>query len=706
MMCQHCGKNQATVNLRLRMNNEGVQVNMCHRCYEEVKGQMNAGNFSPFNFEANNFFQQNGNHKSTAQTKQKEGQQDEGLLDELGKNLSNDAREGKIDPVIGRSNEIKRVIETLNRRNKNNPVLIGEPGVGKTAIAEGLAVKIHEGDVPVKLMNKEVYVLDVASLVSNTGIRGQFEERMQQLIDEVESRPEVILFIDEIHLLVGAGTAESSQMDAGNILKPALARGSMQLIGATTLKEYRQIEKDAALERRFQPIIVNEPSAEDAVKILQGIKDRYEAFHDVTYPDDVVESFVTLSQRYIQDRFLPDKAIDLMDEVGSRLNLQFGAPDAKSIEARLEEVVAEKERAAEAEDYESAAYLRTEEIQLRKQLENANETEVEEIIVSVEDVQQIVEEKTGIPVTKLQADEQAKMKDLAESLRAKVIGQDDAVDKVAKAVRRSRAGLKSKTRPIGSFLFVGPTGVGKTEITKVLAEELFGSRDALIRLDMSEYMEKHAVSKIIGSPPGYVGHEEAGQLTEQVRRKPYSIILLDEIEKAHPDVQNMFLQIMEDGRLTDSHGRTVSFKDTVIIMTSNAGTGVQEVSVGFNKVEHDAISTLESLSNYFKPEFLNRFDAIVQFNELTEAHLLEIVDLMLVDVEEVIEENNITITITDQAKEALVSLGYDKRFGARPLRRVIQDKIEDQLTDLILEEDVVEAVHVDVENDEIVVTNA
>lgn len=706
MMCQHCGKNQATVNLRLRMNNEGVQVNMCHQCYEEVKGQMNAGNFSPFNLDANNFFQQNGNHKSTAQTKQKERQQDDGLLDELGKNLSNDAREGKIDPVIGRSNEIKRVIETLNRRNKNNPVLIGEPGVGKTAIAEGLAVKIHDGDVPVKLMNKEVYVLDVASLVSNTGIRGQFEERMQQLIEEVESRPEVILFIDEIHLLVGAGTAESSQMDAGNILKPALARGAMQLIGATTLKEYRQIEKDAALERRFQPIIVNEPSAEDAVKILQGIQDRYEAFHGVTYPAEVVEAFVTLSQRYIQDRFLPDKAIDLMDEVGSRLNLQFGAPDAKSIEARLEEVVAEKEQAAEAEDYESAAYLRTEEIQLRKQLEHANEVEVEEIIVSVEDVQEIVEEKTGIPVTKLQADEQAKMKDLAESLRAKVIGQEDAVDKVAKAVRRSRAGLKSKTRPIGSFLFVGPTGVGKTEITKVLAEELFGSRDALVRLDMSEYMEKHAVSKIIGSPPGYVGHEEAGQLTEQVRRKPYSIILVDEIEKAHPDVQNMFLQIMEDGRLTDSHGRTVSFKDTVIIMTSNAGTGVKEVSVGFNKQQHDAVATLDTLSNYFKPEFLNRFDAIVQFNALTEEHLLDIVDLMLVELEETIEENNITITITDAAKQALVTLGYDQRFGARPLRRVIQDKIEDQLTDLILEEELVEAVHVDVKDDLIVVTKA
>lgn len=703
MMCQHCGKNKATVNLRLQMNNQKMQVNMCHSCYQEVQGQMHAGNFSPFNSEQFNAFQENGSHKSTTRTKQME--QQEGLLDELGRNLTNDAREGLIDPVIGRSSEIKRVIETLNRRTKNNPVLIGEPGVGKTAIAEGLAVKIHEGDVPVKLMNKEVYMLDVASLVSNTGIRGQFEERMKQLIEEVEARPEVILFIDEIHLLVGAGTAEGSQMDAGNILKPALARGSMQLIGATTLKEYRQIEKDAALERRFQPIIVKEPTAEDAIQILHGIKDRYEAFHDVKYSDEVISAFVTLSQRYIQDRFLPDKAIDLMDEVGSRLNLIHGAPDAKAIQERIDEVVASKEAAAEAEDYEKAAYLRTEEIHLRKQLERAEEVEkVENIEVTVAEVEQIVEEKTGIPVTKLQAAEQAKMKNMADSLRAKVIGQDEAVDKVAKAIRRSRAGLKAKTRPIGSFLFVGPTGVGKTEITKVLAEELFGSRDALVRLDMSEYMEKHAVSKIIGSPPGYVGHEEAGQLTEQVRRKPYSIILLDEIEKAHPDVQNMFLQIMEDGRLTDSQGRTVSFKDTVIIMTSNAGTGAKEINVGFNAGEHDAVQTLDALSNYFKPEFLNRFDAIVQFNELTEEHLLEIVDLMLVDLEDTIEEKDIAITISDEAKKVLVSLGYDKRFGARPLRRVIQDKIEDPLTDLILEEDIVEKVHVDVVDEEIVVT--
>ncbi|MFC5588858.1 AAA family ATPase [Sporosarcina soli] len=712
MKCQQCGKNQATMNLWIQMNHQKMQINMCHQCFNEIQNTLNSGDFSSFNENANDafakqFFQANGGKQARTQTVQEQGNRGNGLLDQLGKNLSSEAREGLIDPVIGRDQEVKRVIETLNRRNKNNPVLIGEPGVGKTAIAEGLAVKIVEGDVPMKLMNKEVYLLDVASLVTNTGIRGQFEERMKQLVEELQTRKDVILFIDEIHLLVGAGSTEGSQMDAGNILKPALARGGLQLIGATTLKEYRQIEKDAALERRFQPIIVKEPSAEDTVKILNGIKDRYEKFHEVHYSDEAIQAFVTLSQRYIQDRFLPDKAIDLMDEVGARLNLVHSEKDVASIEMRLNEVSKEKVQAAEAEDYEKAANLRYEEIRLQKQLEEINkDEEVARVEVSVADIEQIVEEKTGIPVTKLQAAEQAKMKGMAESLRAKVIGQEDAVDKIAKAIRRSRAGLKSKQRPIGSFLFVGPTGVGKTEITKVLAEELFGSRDALIRLDMSEYMEKHAVSKIIGSPPGYVGHEEAGQLTEQVRRNPYSILLLDEIEKAHPDVQNIFLQIMEDGRLTDSHGRTVSFKDTVIIMTSNAGTGDKKVNVGFNRIEHDSITTLENLSDYFKPEFLNRFDAIVQFNTLTEENLLEIVDLMLADLQANIEENEIEMTITAEAKQALVKLGYDKRFGARPLRRVIQDKIEDQLTDLILEEDVIEKVQVEVVEEEIVVTKA
>src|SRR5690625_4798601 len=576
MKCQYCQMNDATVNMTMQINNRRMQMHLCNDCFQELQGKMaNPENF--FSGEnandafSNGFFQAGGQGQTGTRTKQKTNKGN-GLLDQLGKNITDDARSGLVDSVIGRDNEIKRVIETLNRRNKNNPVLIGEPGVGKTAIAEGLAVKIVEGSVPTKLMNKEVYLLDVASLVANTGIRGQFEERMKQLIEELKTREDVILFVDEIHLLVGAGTAESSQMDAGNILKPALARGELQLIGATTLKEYRQIEKDAALERRLQPIIVKEPSIEDTIHILHGIKDRYEEFHQVHYPDEAIQAFVTLSDHYIQDRLLPDKAIDLMDEVGSRLNLINSEMDAQTIEKRLEEIVKEKEKAAEIEDYETAANLRYQEIQLQKQLEKAKENkEKMDANVSVEAIEQIVEEKTGIPVTKLQADEQAKLRDLDKQLSAKVIGQEEAVQKVAKAIRRSRAGLKSKYRPIGSFLFVGPTGVGKTEITKVLAEELFGSRDALIRLDMSEYMERHSVSKIIGSPPGYVGHEEAGQLTEQVRRNPYSIILLDEIEKAHSDVQNMFLQIMEDGHLTDSHGRQVSFKDAVIIMRAEIG---------------------------------------------------------------------------------------------------------------------------------------
>lgn len=712
MKCQKCQTNVANINMQMQYNNEKFNVHLCQSCFQEIQGQMTGQNpFSQGDLFSDNFFQQafggEGQGQSRTRTKQKEQNGQGGLLDELGTNVTDQARQGQIDPVIGRDNEVKRVIETLNRRNKNNPVLIGEPGVGKTAIAEGLALKVIEGDVPAKLINKEIYILDVASLVANTGIRGQFEERMKQLISELKERTDAILFIDELHLLVGAGTAEGSQMDAGNILKPALARGELQVIGATTLKEYRQIEKDAALERRFQPIIVKEPSLEESVLILQGIKDRYENFHGVKYSDEVIDAFVKLSDRYIQDRFLPDKAIDLMDEVGSRLNLANAEGDASSIESQLKSIIEQKEKAAEKEDYEQAANLRYQELQLEKQLEKAKENKNElSSDVTVHDIEEIVEEKTGIPVTKLQADEQDKLKNIREQLASKVVGQAQAVDNIAKAIRRSRAGLKSKYRPIGSFLFVGPTGVGKTELSKVLAEELFGQRDALVRLDMSEYMEKHTVSKIIGSPPGYVGHEEAGQLTEKVRRNPYSIILLDEIEKAHPDVQNMFLQIMEDGHLTDSHGRTVSFKDTVIIMTSNAGTGTKQINVGFGADESEQANAFEHLSAYFKPEFLNRFDAIIEFNQLSEENLLTIVDLMLVDLENTIENDSIKITVTDDAKEKLVKIGYKPQFGARPLRRVIQDKIENQLTDLILEEENVEAVNVVVENDDIVVKKA
>ena len=703
MKCQKCQTRPATVNLTLRMNQHMEHFHVCQSCFNEIKQD----SFNPSGFFGSNgdqmfnAFSSGTNPKQGQRVHTKSAKGGGGLLDQLGRNLTDAASAGLIDPVIGRDPEVKQVIETLNRRNKNNPVLIGEPGVGKTAIAEGLALKIVEEQVPNKLKNKQLYLLDVASLVANTGIRGQFEERMNQLIDELKQRKDVILFVDEIHLLVGAGTAEGSQMDAGNILKPALARGELQLIGATTLKEYRQIEKDAALERRLQPIIVKEPTTDEAVQILQGIKDRYEKFHNVSYSDEVIEQAVRLSKRYIQDRFLPDKAIDLIDQAGARLNLLHAESDKSVIETRLEEIAVKKAEAAEIEDYETAAHLRHEELKLENQLKEVEDTPSSE--VTIQDIQQIIEEKTGIPVQKMQADEQSKMRDLAEQLATKVIGQDHAVDKVAKAIRRSRAGLKVAARPIGSFLFVGPTGVGKTELAKVLAEELFGTRDSLIRLDMSEYMERHSVSKIIGSPPGYVGHEEAGQLTEKVRRNPYSLVLLDEIEKAHPDVQHMFLQIMEDGHLTDSHGRTVSFKDTVIIMTSNAGTSFKEIQVGFNKDQNEAVSTLENLKDFFKPEFLNRFDSIINFKPLSTDALVEIVDLMLGELIAQLNEQDYQLSITDEAKEFLAKKGYNPDFGARPLRRVIQETVEDGITDLLLDESEATEIVVELVEEEIVV---
>lgn len=691
MMCQVCKQKQANVFLHVQVNNEKQQLHLCDACYEKQKQQLKvpAGfHFDHFDQLFSDFFAPlTSESVSHVQQQQEQQPKRNGLLDQFGRNLTQLAKAGLIDPVIGREKEIERVIEILNRRNKNNPVLIGEPGVGKTAIVEGLALKIAEGSVPTKLLNKEVYVLDVASLVANTGIRGQFEERMKQLIAELQQRKNVILFIDEIHLLVGAGSAEGS-MDASNILKPTLARGELQIIGATTLKEYRQIEKDAALERRFQPVIVHEPTIEQAINMLKGIQPKYEQFHQVKYTDEAIHACVTLSHRYIQDRFLPDKAIDLLDEAGSKVSLKATPTNKEAIEQRLEQIRKEKEKAAQEENYELAAKLRTEELQLEKQLQQNGQAE--QPVVDVIHIQQIIEEKTGIPVGKLQAEEQTKMKHLEENLAKKVIGQEEAVRKIAKAIRRSRAGLKAKNRPIGSFLFVGPTGVGKTELSKTLAEELFGSKDAMIRLDMSEYMEKHAVSKLIGAPPGYIGHEEAGQLTEKVRRNPYSIILLDEMEKAHPDVQHMFLQILEDGRLTDSQGRTVSFKDTVIIMTSNAGT------IG----EGDL---LQRLSLYFKPEFLNRLDAIVEFKPLEKAHMLQIVDLMLAELQRTLAEQHITMTISDKAKEKLAELGYHPTFGARPLRRVIQEHVEDQIADVLLDEQDVRTIHIDVEDDRIVV---
>jgi ATP-dependent Clp protease ATP-binding subunit ClpE len=710
MRCEQCEVNPATIQMSISMNKEKKQFVLCSDCYHKVKQEMNTGGGMNMNFSSfDDIFQQmmsgqaftdQNNHQHQQTQKGKRGG---GFLDKFGRNITDAAKAGIIDPVIGREKEVRRVIEILNRRTKNNPVLIGEPGVGKTAIAEGLATKIVEGNVPAKLLNKEVYLLDVASLVADTGVRGQFEERMKQLIAELQKRKNVILFVDEVHQIVGAGSAEGS-MDAGNILKPALARGELQMVGATTLKEYRQIEKDAALERRFQPIIVNEPTVDEAVEILKGLAPRYEDYHQVKFTEEALTACVQLSHRYIQDRFLPDKAIDLMDEAGSKSNLQHITIEKSSIEERLEEIVKEKEKAAADENYELAAKLRQEELMLEEKLK-IQEEDKNAAIVHVEDIQNIVEYKTGIPVRKLQNDEQSKMKELAAKLSSQVIGQDEAVEKVAKAIRRSRAGLKTKKRPIGSFLFVGPTGVGKTELTKTLAKELFGDEDSMIRLDMSEYMEKHAVSKLIGSPPGYVGHEEAGQLTEQVRRNPYSILLLDEIEKAHPDVQHMFLQIMEDGRLTDSQGRTVSFKDTVIIMTSNAGASVKQTKkLGFNAAQVEKEThILDSLGGYFKPEFLNRFDSIVQFQSLKEEHLIRIVDLMLDELSKQLQEQNITLTVTSATKQKLAKLGYHPSFGARPLRRIIQEHIEDKIADVLLDEENVEKLAVNVAEGQIVV---
>ncbi len=611
--------------------------------------------------------------------------QEKGLLEEFGINVTEIARRGDIDPVIGRDDEIIRVIEILNRRTKNNPVLIGEPGVGKTAVVEGLAQKIVDGDVPHKLQGKQVIRLDVVSLVQGTGIRGQFEERMQKLMEEIRKREDIILFIDEIHEIVGAGSASDGNMDAGNILKPALARGELQLVGATTLNEYRIIEKDAALERRMQPVKVDEPTVEETITILKGIQKKYEDYHHVQYTDAAIEAAATLSNRYIQDRFLPDKAIDLLDEAGSKMNLTLNFVDPKVIDQRLIEAENLKSQATREEDFEKAAYFR-DQIAKYKEMQKKKVTDQDTPIISEKTIEHIIEQKTNIPVGDLKEKEQSQLIHLAEDLKSHIIGQDDAVDKIAKAIRRNRVGLGTPNRPIGSFLFVGPTGVGKTELSKQLAIELFGSADSMIRFDMSEYMEKHSVAKLVGAPPGYVGYDEAGQLTEKVRRNPYSLILLDEVEKAHPDVMHMFLQVLDDGRLTDGQGRTVSFKDAIIIMTSNAGTGKSEANVGFGATrEGRTNSVLGELGNFFSPEFMNRFDGIIEFKALSKDNLLQIVELMLADVNKRLSSNNIHLDVTDKVKEKLVDLGYDPKMGARPLRRTIQDYIEDAITDYYLE---------------------
>ena len=668
--CLACQMNEATIFMNVSMNGYEQRLQLCPSCYEQLrKGSLQYKTMSTNG--------QAGEEASCSVNSQVEEKSNESVLKKFGQNITELAKSGVIDPVIGRDGEVEQLTEILNRRNKNNPVLIGEPGVGKTAIAEGLALRIIEGKVPAKLRNKQIISLDVGSLLSGTSYRGQFEERIQQLVKELEEATDTILFIDEIHQLVGAGKTEGST-DAGNMLKPALARGMIQLIGATTLKEYREIEKDAALERRFQPIIVNEPTIADTISILQGLAPKYEAYHGVMYPLETLQACAELSERYIQDRFLPDKAIDLLDEAGAKLNLQSGENDKSVLEARLEEIVKSKAEAAEKEDYEQAAKLRQEELLIEEKLHEADETKP---VVNVEHIQDLIEKKTSIPVRKLEQSEQHKLRDLQFRLNAKVIGQGEATKAIARAIRRSRVGFRHEERPQASFLFIGQTGVGKTELTKVLAEELFGDRHALIRLDMSEYMEKHTVAKLIGSPPGYIGHEEAGQLTEQVRRRPYSIILLDEMEKAHPDVQHLFLQVLEDGRLTDSKGRTVSFKDTIVIMTSNA----------------------KQVETSFKPEFLNRLDSIIEFNELEKEHLIQIVDLMLAEIKLSSEKRGISIEISEQAKEKLVELGYNPAYGARPLRRVIQEQIEDKIVDLILDNEDVTVCKVSLDKDEIIV---
>ncbi|HGQ3715861.1 TPA: AAA family ATPase [Streptococcus pneumoniae] len=718
MLCQNCKINDSTIHLYTNLNGKQKQIDLCQNCYKIIKTDpnnslfkgmtdLNNRDFDPFGDffnDLNNFrpssntppipptqsgggYGGNGGYGSqnrgSAQTPPPS--QEKGLLEEFGINVTEIARRGDIDPVIGRDDEIIRVIEILNRRTKNNPVLIGEPGVGKTAVVEGLAQKIVDGDVPHKLQGKQVIRLDVVSLVQGTGIRGQFEERMQKLMEEIRKREDIILFIDEIHEIVGAGSASDGNMDAGNILKPALARGELQLVGATTLNEYRIIEKDAALERRMQPVKVDEPTVDETITILKGIQKKYEDYHHVQYTDAAIEAAATLSNRYIQDRFLPDKAIDLLDEAGSKMNLTLNFVDPKVIDQRLIEAENLKSQATREEDFEKAAYFR-DQIAKYKEMQKKKITDQDTPIISEKTIEHIIEQKTNIPVGDLKEKEQSQLIHLAEDLKSHVIGQDDAVNKIAKAIRRNRVGLGTPNRPIGSFLFVGPTGVGKTELSKQLAIELFGSADSMIRFDMSEYMEKHSVAKLVGAPPGYVGYDEAGQLTEKVRHNPYSLILLDEVEKAHPDVMHMFLQVLDDGRLTDGQGRTVSFKDAIIIMTSNAGTGKTEASVGFGAArEGRTNSVLGELGNFFSPEFMNRFDGIIEFKALSKDNLLQIVELMLADVNKRLSSNNIRLDVTDKVKEKLVDLGYDPKMGARPLRRTIQDYIEDTITDYYLE---------------------
>ncbi|MEC2113551.1 ATP-dependent protease ATP-binding subunit ClpC [Bacillus stercoris] len=641
-------------------------------------------------------------------------------LDSLARDLTAIAKEDSLDPVIGRSKEIQRVIEVLSRRTKNNPVLIGEPGVGKTAIAEGLAQQIINNEVPEILRDKRVMTLDMGTVVAGTKYRGEFEDRLKKVMDEIRQAGNIILFIDELHTLIGAGGAEGA-IDASNILKPSLARGELQCIGATTLDEYRKyIEKDAALERRFQPIQVDQPSVDESIQILQGLRDRYEAHHRVSITNDAIEAAVKLSDRYISDRFLPDKAIDLIDEAGSKVRLRSFTtpPNLKELEQKLDEVRKEKDAAVQSQEFEKAASLRDTEQRLREQVEDTKKSWKEKqgqenSEVTVDDIAMVVSSWTGVPVSKIAQTETDKLLNMENILHSRVIGQDEAVVAVAKAVRRARAGLKDPKRPIGSFIFLGPTGVGKTELARALAESIFGDEESMIRIDMSEYMEKHSTSRLVGSPPGYVGYDEGGQLTEKVRRKPYSVVLLDEIEKAHPDVFNILLQVLEDGRLTDSKGRTVDFRNTILIMTSNVGASELKRNkyVGFNVQDetqnHKDMKdkVMGELKRAFRPEFINRIDEIIVFHSLEKKHLTEIVSLMSDQLTKRLKEQDLSIELTDAAKAKVAEEGVDLEYGARPLRRAIQKHVEDRLSEELLRGNIHKGQHIvlDVEDGEFVV---
>ncbi len=719
MKCERCQKNPARVRIDQIVNGRREQHYLCQQCVEELMseameqmGGMMDGQGTPegmpFGFVPpgmmNNFASAaNGTNTATAEQRAKHSKTP--TLDQYGRDLTAEAAEGKLDPAAGRERELRRVITVLGRRQKNNPVLIGEPGVGKTAIVEELARRIHEGAVPAGLRGKRIVALNIGGMVAGAMFRGQFEQRIKSILEELRQAKDVIVFIDELHTVVGAGAAEGA-VGASDMLKPALARGEIHCIGATTLDEYRKyIEKDAALERRFQPVFVDEPSVEEAIEMLHIVRPNYEAHHGVSITDEAVEAAVKLSDRYINDRFLPDKAIDVMDEAASALHLDATEQGIVSptliadLEAELADIQAKKEAAATAEDYERAALLRQQELLTQGKLDKARADAKNGVtlIVSPEHIAQVVENWTGVPVSQMVESERQNLRNLEEELRKRVIGQDEAISAVARAIRRSRAGLKDPKRPIGSFLFLGPTGVGKTELARALAAVLFGGEDNMIRLDMSEYMEPHTVARLFGSPPGYVGYDEGGQLTEQVRRRPYSVILLDEVEKAHPEVFNALLQIMDDGRLTDGQGRTVDFKNTVVIMTSNAGSAdlKRATRIGFSQrkneederdEQHEAMRSkaMEGLKRMFRPEFINRIDQVVVFHSLGKAELYRIVDLLLEQVRNRLRDQGIELVVSDEARDFLLREGYDEEYGARPLRRAIQTYVDDALADALL----------------------